>query len=296
MNETSLKQRRDMAILIFTMLVFGTVGILRRYIPLSSAVIAFTRGAVGALYLALRQICRRRPLIASLSRKSLGLLIVTGMLMGLNWMVLFEAYNYTTVSCATLLYYMQPVLLMLGCALVFKERLTLKNIFLAACGFFGMVLVSGILSDGLPDAGQRKGMVLAFLAAVLYAAIVMINKRMDQADPYEKTLVQLASAAVVMIPYLLLTEDLSAVSFDPKGWALLLLLGIFHTGFTYSLYFGCIGSISSHTIAVFSYVDPITTLILAAILLNESMDAAGIAGSVLIIGSALLNQVQLRRE
>lgn len=291
METKTQKQRSDLAKLVFTMLAFGTIGLFRRNIPLSSSVIALARGAVGAAFLAVYMKARGKALTASLSRKTLGLLIVTGMMMGINWMILFEAYNYTSISAATLFYYMQPTLLIIGSAIVFKEHLPAKKWILAGVSFAGMFLVSGLMTEGLPPISEAKGMGLAFAAAVLYAVIVMINKQMDRADPYEKTFVQLASAAAVMVPYILLTEDLGSVSITPTTGLLLLFIGVFHTGFCYALYFGCIGSLKSQTIAIFSYVDPITALILAALILHESMDLFGIIGSVLIIGSALLNEL-----
>ena len=56
------------------------------------------------------------------------LLILSGALIGFNWILLFEAYNYTTVATATLCYYMQPTIVILLSPLFFRERLTAKKL------------------------------------------------------------------------------------------------------------------------------------------------------------------------
>ena len=287
--------------IILSMAIFGSIGIVRRYLPLSSGLIAFCRGVTGTLFLMLYVKLRGRRLFHGIGMKKTLLLAVSGAVMGLNWIFLFEAYNETTVQIATLCYYMEPVIVILASALLFKERLTRRKAVCAALAFAGMVLVSGVLEGGTASAGQMKGIIYGLIAALLYSTVVLMNKQLPGIDPFEKTVIQLAASAAVMVPYLLLTEDFAAIAWSPQTALLLLLAGIVHTGITYALYFGSIDSLKAQTIALLSYIDPITALLLSALILHESLSIAGIAGAVLILGSAIaaeggLPSVKSRKE
>ena len=267
--------------------IFGTIGVFRRYIPFSSAFIAFFRGVSGGLFLLLFVRLARKGRQEKLPFGILLRLILTGAVMGLNWILLFEAYNYTTVGIATLCYYMQPVIVTLLSPVVFHEKLTGKKALCAAAAIIGMVLVSGVA--GGTRGVDGRGILLGLGAAVLYSVVVIMNKKTPGLDAYRKTIVQLLSAGMVMVPYLLLTGGAGGNA-SVTGVILLLVVGLVHTGIAYVLYFGSMENLKAQTIAILSYVDPVTAFLLSAMLLREPMSAAGIIGAVLIIGSAVISE------
>lgn len=275
--------------LISSMLIFGTLGIFRRYIPLSSAMLAVFRGLLGCAFLLVFVFAKggRRP---RLDRKSLFMLVITGAIMGFNWMLLFEAYNYTTVAAATMCYYMQPTIVILLSPFVFRERLGLKKLLCALIAIIGMVFVSGVLGDGRVQAQDVRGILFGLGAAAFYSAVVILNKKIENDDIYEKSVIQLAAAAAVMLPYVLLTEDVSQLALSSSAVAMVLIVGIVHTGLAYALYFGSMKKLKAQTIAVMSYIDPVFALLLSAVVLHEKLSVLGIVGSVLILGSALASE------
>lgn len=275
--------------LISSMLIFGTLGIFRRYIPLSSAMLAVFRGLLGCAFLLVFVFANggRRP---RLDRKSLFILVITGAIMGFNWMLLFEAYNYTTVAAATMCYYMQPTIVILLSPFVFRERLGLKKLLCALTAIIGMVFVSGVLGDGRVQAQDVRGILFGLGAAAFYSAVVIFNKKIEIDDIYEKSVIQLAAAAAVMLPYVLLTEDVSQLALSSSAVAMVLIVGIVHTGLAYALYFGSMKKLKAQTIAVMSYIDPVFALLLSAVVLHEKLSVLGIVGSVLILGSALASE------
>ena len=275
--------------LISSMLIFGTLGIFRRYIPLSSAMLAVFRGLLGNAFLLVFVFAKggRRP---RLDRKSLFMLVITGAIMGFNWMLLFEAYNYTTVAAATMCYYMQPTIVILLSPFVFRERLGLKKLLCALIAIIGMVFVSGVLGDGRVQAQDVRGILFGLGAAAFYSAVVILNKKIENDDIYEKSVIQLAAAAAVMLPYVLLTEDVSQLALSSSAVAMVLIVGIVHTGLAYALYFGSMKKLKAQTIAVMSYIDPVFALLLSAVVLHEKLSVLGIVGSVLILGSALASE------
>ena len=277
--------------MISAMLIFGSIGIFRRFIPLSSALLACWRGLTGTALLLLIVRVSGRKVRHGIGRKKTLLLIISGAMIGLNWILLFEAYNYTTVAVATLCYYMQPTIVVLLSPLIFREQLTAKKLVCALIAVAGMFFVSGVMGGGLPQAGELKGILCGLGAAGLYAFVVILNKRMPGIDPYEKTILQLLFAALVLLPYILTREDLSAVRPDDRLILLLLIVGLVHTGIAYVLYFAAIDGLRAQTAAILSYVDPISALVFAAIFLpGESLTVYGMIGAVMILGAALVSE------
>lgn len=275
--------------LVASMLMFGTLGIVRRYIPLSSAMLAMCRGVLGSVFLLFFVLVRGGKLKLPECRTALRL-VLTGAIMGLNWMLLFEAYNYTTVAAATMCYYMQPTIVILLSPLVFRERLGAKRLACAGAAIVGMLFVSGVLSGGAGQLQDIRGIIFGLGAAVFYATVIILNKKVVVEDVYAKTIIQLAGAALVMIPYVLITEGVPELALTPADIGLVLLVGVVHTGVTYALYFGSMQRLRAQTVAVLSYIDPVFALLLSAAVLHESLTPLGIVGAVLIIGSAIISE------
>lgn len=283
-----IRAKRD---LIFSVSVFGTIGIFVRWIGLPSSVIALVRGAVGAAFLLLLARFRHAPIDRAALRSRWQLLLLSAAMMSFNWITLFEAYRYTTVATATLCYYMAPIFVTLISPILLKERLTARKLLCVFLALAGMVFVSGVPQSGLPGPSEAKGILLALCSAALYAGVILINKYLAGVPAYDRTLLQLAGAAAVMIPYILLTEDLSAMSVTPLGAVLLLIVAVFHTGWCYALYFGSMTVLSAQAVALFSYIDPIVAILLSALLLREPLGWSGILGAALVLGSTLVSEL-----
>lgn len=283
-----IRAKRD---LIFSVSVFGTIGIFVRWIGLPSSVIALVWGAVGAAFLLLLARFRHAPIDRAALRRRWQLLLLSAAMMSFNWITLFEAYRYTTVATATLCYYMAPIFVTLISPVLLKERLTARKLLCVFLALAGMVFVSGVPQSGLPGPSEAKGILLALCSAALYAGVILINKYLAGVPAYDRTLLQLAGAAAVMIPYILLTEDLSAMSVTPLGAVLLLIVAVFHTGWCYALYFGSMTVLSAQTVALFSYIDPIVAILLSALLLREPLGWSGILGAALVLGSTLVSEL-----
>ena len=279
-----------MLMLASSMLIFGTIGVFRRHIPLSSSLLSFIRGAIGSLFLLIFLRAGGRKISHSLPRRIMALLIVSGAMIGINWILLFEAYNYTTVATATLCYYMEPTIVVLLSPVFFKEKLTVKKLICAAAAFIGMVLVSGAAGEGLPQGDALLGILFGLSAAVLYAGVVILNKMIRNVDPYEKTILQLSSASICLLPYLLATGQFAHLELTPSAAVPVLIVGLVHTGIAYTLYFGSTDGLRAQTIAVMSYLDPVSALLFSAFLLREPISAAAIPGALLILGAALISE------
>lgn len=278
--------------LLVSMVIYGTIGIFRRYIPLPSGMIALSRAMIGLLFLLLVIKVSGQKISFPAIKKNFKILCISGMVMGVNWILLFEAYQYTSVATATLCYYMEPIFVIFGSAFLLKEKLTRKKLLCSAVALAGMVLVSGVLQVGISGLSELKGIFLGLGAGLLYATVILLNKQLKDIVAYDKTVTQLAAAAVVLLPYTLAAEDVSGVAVTPLMIIMLVVVGIIHTGIAYALYFGSMGSLKAQTIALFSYVDPVVAVILSTVILGENIGVSGFIGAVLILGSTMVSELE----
>lgn len=270
------------------MLVFGTIGLFVKNIGFPSSFISFARALIGSIFIALFMLVSGHGLDKKAVLKKLKLLIPSGIAMAFNWICLFEAYRFTGVAVGTLCYYMAPVIVVILSPIFLKEKLTAINISSVLAAVIGAVLISGVVSG---SAKSAKGILLGLAAAALYSTVIMINKFVKNLSPIETTFVQLLTAAVTMIPYILLTEDVTEFVFNRRSVIFTLIVGIFHTGIVYMIYFSSVQKIPAQTTAVFSYIDPVTAIILSAVVLGERLDAVQLIGTFLILAATLFNEL-----
>lgn len=284
MNTKTLGKGRLM--LLGAMVIFGTIGIFVRYIPLASSLIANIRGFSGSLFLLLVLAVKKEKLDWSAVRRNLPVLLLSGTFLGANWIALFEAYRYTTVATATLCYYMAPVLVMVLSPVLLKEKLTWRKVGIILAALFGMVLVTGFQPGGIDP---KKGIALGLLAACLYASVVLANRKLKNIGTYDITIMQLGISALVLLPYNGVTVDFSGIEMNWMIGGLLLFVGIVHTGVAYWLYFGSMKELSAQSAALLSYIDPITAIVLSALVLGETMTPMGVVGAAIVLGATALD-------
>lgn len=282
--------------LAFSMAVFGTIGIFVRNIPFPSGFIAMARGFLGVAFLLLLNLFRRRRIDFAAIKKNIALLIASGAAIGCNWMFLFLSYNYTSVATATLCYYLAPIFVLLASPFVLKEKLTAKKIVCVLCALVGMVFVSGIAQSGFPGGNELKGILFGIGAAVFYSTVMLLNKKLRDINDTDRTIFQLFFAAIAVTPYVLLKENVATLDYSVKAVFLLILLGVVHTGFSYTLYFGSVGRLPAQTTALFSYIDPALAILLSALVLREKLTLFGAIGAVLILGSTLFGEIDFKRK
>lgn len=287
-----MNNNKEKMMMIGAMTIFGTIGIFRKYIPLPSSLLALARGMIGTAFLLLLVlVIKRNKLSTEAIKRNFGFLVVSGAFIGFNWILLFEAYQYTTVATATLCYYMAPVIVVLVSPFLFKERLTPLKALCVAVALAGMVFVSGIPQSGFGGISELKGILLGLGAATLYAIVVILNQYIKDISAYDKTIMQLGTAAIAILPYTLLTENFADITFTPVAVCMLFFVGIVHTGIAYTLYFGSMSGLKTQTIALFSYIDPVVAIILSAVILQENIGLWGVIGAVMVLGSTMVSEL-----
>lgn len=278
---------------ITAMLIFGTIGLFVKNIELSSSEIALTRGVIGGLVLILAIFLLKKKVSFEAIKNNIYLLLPSGFAVGMNWIFLFQGYKYTSISNATLSYYFAPVFVTILAPFILKEKLTVSKFLCVLMALTGMFCIVGV--DGINGGKDLIGIAYGLLAAGFYASVILMNKFLKGIDSIEITVIQLISAAITLMPYVLYVEGNNIFKVSSSSIPYILILGIVHTGVAYLLYFSSLQKLKGQTIAVLSYIDPVFAVIISAVVLKEQLSILQIIGGVLILGSSFLSEFLNRK-
>lgn len=281
------------AMLIAAMTVFGTLGLFVRNVPMTSGELALYRAVLAALMLGGYFLITGQKIGLMGLGRDLLLLLLSGGAMGFNWILLFEAYKYTTVSVATLSYYFAPIIVTVLCPVLFREKMGAKQWICFAMSTLGIVLITGIgdLSGG---SSHLTGIAFGLGAAAFYATVILLNKFIKGVAGIQRTFLQFLSAIAVLVPYVLCTTGMDLTVLDAVGWGNLLIVGLIHTGVTYCLYFSALKELPGQEAAILSYIDPLVAVLLSVFILGEHMTAMQMIGGALILGFTMWNELETR--
>ena len=277
--------------IIISMVIWGTLGLFVRGIDLSSLEIAFFRALLGSGFLVLVSLIKKDKIKRYALKNNLLMLSLAGIGLGVNWITLFQAMKYTTISNAILSYYFAPVFIVIFSSILLKEKLSIKNIMyllVAICGLF-LIMKSGDLKV-IGNYDHTKGITYGLIGAVLYAIVVILNKYIKGLSAFQTTLIQLSISAIVLMPIVIKNSTVSFKSIDINTWIFILIIGVIHTGIAYLLYFSSIKQVSSQSIAILSYLDPIVAIIISFLFLGESMNTLQVLGGILILSTAYMSE------
>lgn len=272
---------------IIALLLFGSNGIVASHIKLNSYEIVFTRTLIGALFLVLIFIFSKQEVRFWRNKPHFFYLVISGVSMGASWMFLFEAYQQIGVSVATLAYYCGPVIVMMLSQVIFKEKITVIKLFGFGAVLLGMFLVNQ--QDFLQ--GQISwGLAFGILSAVMYAFMVIFNKKADSIIGLENPMWQLVVSFVTVAVFLIFRQGFT-IDIDSGNLLPILMLGIVNTGIGCYFYFSSIGELRVQTVAILGYLEPLSALFFSALLLGESLGFLQLIGAALILGGAAFGEL-----
>lgn len=289
-TQSSAKTSANAKIMLsVSMAVFGTIGFFSRNIAVSSGELALYRAILASVLILVYLTATKQKIPFTKMKKELPLLLISGMAMGINWILLFQAYRYTTISVATLSYYFAPVIVTVVCPFLFHEKLTAKQILCFVMSTIGLVMIIGIGSLG-QSGTDLLGIFYGLGAAAFYASVILLNKFIRQVKDIHRTLLQFLAAVLILIPYVACTGGSTLGVLDIKGWICLLIVGLFHTGITYCMYFSALKDLSGQETAILSYIDPLVAVLVSVFILGEAMTVSQALGGLLILGFTLWNE------
>lgn len=278
-----------------SMAVFGTIGVFVKNISVSSGELALYRTLMAILFLIVLFLIRKQKIEFGKIKKEIPLLFLSGAAMGINWILLFQAYKYTTVSVATLSYYFAPVIVTVVCPVLFHEKMKAKDWICFIMSTVGIVLITGI-GDLNESSANAKGVLFGLGAAFFYACVMLINKFIKNVDGINRTFLQFIAAIAVLLPYVIISGENNIKTLDMTGVVCLLVVGLIHTGVTYCMYFSSLKDLSGQKVAILSYIDPLVAVIMSVVILNENITFIQAVGGILILGFTLLNEVSFGKN
>ncbi|WP_042348463.1 DMT family transporter [Bacillus massiliigorillae] len=275
---------------VLSMIIFGTIGLFVRFIDLSSSEIALLRGFIGSLFLIIVMFVIKKKISWKLVKENKIIILLSSIALAGNWIFLFQAYKHTTISNAALSYYFAPVFVMILSPLVLAEKLSIRKIICIIVAMLGMLLIVGNGSVSTSALNDLIGIGYGLMAAIFYASLMLLNKFIKRMDGMELTLIQLGIAALLLLPYVFVTEGFGILEVSSSSIPFIIILGIVHTGIGFLLFFSGMQKIKGQSIAALSYVDPITSLVISTVILQEQMTFVQLLGGVLLLGSTFVSE------
>lgn len=275
--------------IIIAMIIWGSIGVFVKNVDLPSMEIAFLRAVIAVGVLAIAGIWIKSDNRWDLIKSNLFYLILSGIALGLNWVLLFQAFKYTTISNATLSYYFAPVFVILLSPFVLREKFTITKFFSVIGSMIGLLLtLYSQTSLQNVSLNNSRGVAFGLMAAILYASVIIFNKQIKDIPSYERTLVQILISALILLPFIIYRNSIHISGFS--ALPLILILGVVHTGLAYLLYFSGVKDLPAQNVAVLSYIDPISAIIFGTTILREPLTLWQVIGGLLILGSTYLGE------
>lgn len=276
---------------ILSMMIFGTIGLVVRYIDLASSERALLSSFLGCLFLLCIFVLMKKKIAWHLVKRNALFLILSGIALGGNWIFLYQSYDHTTLANATLGYYFAPVFVMILAPVVLREQLSIKKIICIILAIIGMVMIVG---EGVSASNSEDvlGLTFALIAAAFYAALLLLNKFIKDMGKLEQTIIQLGTTALLLMPYVFITEGFGLFEMPSSSIPFILILGIVNTGIGFLLFFTGMENLKGQSIAMLSYVDPFVAILISAIILQEQMTLVQILGGALLLGSTFVSEMK----
>jgi RarD protein len=265
------------------------MGLVVRYIDLSSSETALLSSSIGCLFLIVVFMMMKKTIPWKLVKANAYTLFLSGIALGGNWIFLYQSYNHTTLTNATLGYYFAPVFVMILSPFVLREQLSVKKMVCIGVAIIGMVLIvgNGISASGTDD---LLGIFFGLVAAACYTALMLLNKFIHRMGRLEITIIQLGLTALLLLPYVFFTEGFGIFGVSRSSVPFIIILGIVNTGIGFWLFFSGMQKLKGQSIAMLSYVDPFVAILISAMILQEQMTIVQMLGGALLLGSTFVSE------
>lgn len=267
--------------LVLVMIIWGSLGVFTRSIPLSALSLAFLRAFIA---LPVLFIVMKRKKSDKVKWQLFVPYLISGILLGFGWLTLFYGFKHTSISSAVIIYNMCPVYVMIAAPLLLKEAISKTQISVIVVSFLGLFLIVG---QNLLEGYESMGLALSAVSGMLYATIVLINRSIKvRVDNQTATFVQIFTAMIVLLPFVMIDGTiLSVMHLDARAVTYTILLGIVHTGVAYTIFFSLYADMKSVEIVSYSYLEPLFGILFSVIFVGETLTFHQIIGGILILGS-----------
>jgi drug/metabolite transporter (DMT)-like permease len=240
-------------------------------------------GAVAVLVYLL--VTRRMGELARLNRRTVLALLAVGALLAANWVLFFSAFYLTQVAVVELVSYTGPVFVAALVPLIGKERYDRRIVLPLVLALGGMALIIGLGELFLEGSRSYLGAGMAFCTALAYCGLMLTGKRLlGSVSAPVLAFGEYVFAAILLLPAVFLLSGPSSA----KEWGALATLGVVHTTIAILIFFSGLRLVRADHAAVFTYAEPVTAVIFAAVFLSEPLGWATVVGGAAVIAAGVL--------
>jgi len=280
-------QSRGTLEMISAMVISGTVGWFVIMSGQSPEAVVFWRCLFGALAMLVTCLVLgvlRRSLI---SARQFILVCLGGVALILNWVLLFSAYKHSSIAIATVVYHVQPFMLVGLGVLFFAERLSAAKVGWLLLAFAGLMLIVSAKGRGQATGAEYLlGVCLALASAFFYAVAAAITKRLKDLPAHLIVLIQMVVGVVVLAPFV----DFGRVDTDEGAWTYLIIIGVVHTGLMSTLLYSAIQKIPTALVGALSFIYPVVAILVDWVAFAHPLSALQVLGaSAILLAAAGMN-------
>jgi len=269
--------------IILAAIIWGSLGTVVRFIHLPTLILVFYRVSFAAIAIFVYIAMRHKTEVLAVGKR-LYWIIAMGILLTINWTAFFFSIRLTSVANAVLITYTAPIFVAILAPLILKEKLEKITILSLGISLVGTALIVSASVTGLSKSALA-GILWAVVSAITYAVLVIISKPLaDKIDPVAIIFYEELVGAIILSPALFIYK----FSISPLTLFILFVVGAFHTAFAAALYLNGLRDVKAQQVGIFTYLDPASAVVFAAIFLGEIPRPVTILGGLFIIASGLI--------
>jgi drug/metabolite transporter (DMT)-like permease len=276
-----MESKRSTLQFVVATVILGSLGIFATQAQLDARTIVFYRCLFGAIAMGIYCLFLRH--FRAIPKREFLIALGTGFLMLGNWVFFFEGILRIGVSVATIVYQVQPFMVLVAGAFLFRERLGVTKFLLFLAALFGLILATGIKWN-VVDIGYLWGVGFTLLGAILYAGVVLVGKGLKSVKPEIVTFIQ-CSVGVLILP--IVDPSILHTPIAPRQWGWLSGLGVIHTALAYGLIYGALPKLKSSVIAILTFIYPASAILFDFVVNGKLLSSVQFVGLAIIILSSV---------
>jgi len=259
-------------------IIWGSNGVIVNWVPYDAYAIAFFRVLFASLTLLPVVLLTRKPETMRAAR-SWRVMLSLGLLLALGWTLLFHSMKLIAIANAVLLNYTAPIFVALLAPLFLKEKLEKSTLLALAISVAGIVVISYQQNLQISHL-NLLGVIFGLLAGLAYAGFIIASKKaLSSFSSQVVAFYSYSVASIFLLPFVIGTD----FSPDLASWTLLLVLGVFNTGFAVTLYLKGLGMVKAQKAVVFTYLEPASAVVFGSLFLAQQPTPLMLVGGFLIL-------------
>lgn len=257
-------------------LLFGMTGIFGKLLPLHPLIIVLGRVVFSFIFVGIWMGYKKETFKLD-NKRDLRDLIIMGVVLAIHWTTFFWSIQLSNVAIGLLTFSTFPIFVTFFSALIFKTKIDTKEVIYAILIIIGILIIVP-LKDIF--SATVLGAVVGTISGAIYAIFTIYNEILSKKMSSRSiAFYEQLSASIFLLPSYFVIQPV----FTMKDILLLLLLGTVFTGIAHTLLLNGLKGISAYFASIITMLEPIYSIILAYIILGESINLSVVIGGSIIL-------------